>query len=778
MSSKAMRVSARRDGREISSVTIARGCEPVLAGRSSKCAIRLPSDDHAASAVHAKIFWKGASLMIEDAGSRNGVFKDGLPLRRAVKMSPGSLYAVGGCVLSVADASAERSSKTVRRYHRLEFLNGDEAGRIVDIAPRDDGKDFDIGLDPKCSVNLRDLLVSRRHAVLKTNEAGECWIEDLASRNGTYVNGERLSSNERLLRDGDVISIAIFEFRFLDRRVVHTRAHMLFKLGVMMVTVCIVALGYVLWKGSRQPVQSYLAEARRQAAAGNFEAARKAVLDSRDARDYSDYSRQIDAFAAQLDQWKATHEAWLQVKKDMSEGRFIAARRSLDALVSGPIESWGWDSGGMSETKRTADLAAAALRLYFNGKDALDAAAGDATSDADIRVRASIEPIERFLRENAGADGERGIMSGAVAALKNLRDDLCTVRNGYADIDDSIGKISAETPEFRTVRDGFKRIAEDARQSSAVRSYARQQLSICGAFVASQDFLNDELRKLISLDFDGVRRMSGEIVLPNQEFCLRHSRYSDVRAVFAERHKALQREAVQMQLMIDNLAEIGVTESHIGHDIKFFTTANMAAALTFDCLSRPPPNVRRPEPVGMYDTLFGIEYTYESLRALPSAFNGRSVRAMNFSPKCIAARQEFDRVEAFVQYIDTFRKSLGREESESLARGRLGRFYTQCLKIMNVRERLVQWLKEYKGPERGEIVASFYADFFIGGNSNVAKNALRDRFRKLSRELIALDDRYKLEFDPERQLSIRDEIMRRGIPGDQILHSKWAQKFD
>ena len=278
MSSKAMRVSARRDGREISSVTIARGCEPVLAGRSSKCAIRLPSDDHAASAVHAKIFWKGASLMIEDAGSRNGVFKDGLPLRRAVKMSPGSLYAVGGCVLSVADASAERSSKTVRRYHRLEFLNGDEAGRIVDIAPRDDGKDFDIGLDPKCSVNLRDLLVSRRHAVLKTNEAGECWIEDLASRNGTYVNGERLSSNERLLRDGDVISIAIFEFRFLDRRVVHTRAHMLFKLGVMMVTVCIVALGYVLWKGSRQPVQSYLAEARRQAAAGNFEAARPSSI--------------------------------------------------------------------------------------------------------------------------------------------------------------------------------------------------------------------------------------------------------------------------------------------------------------------------------------------------------------------------------------------------------------------------------------------------------------------------------------------------------------------
>ena len=34
------------------------------------------------------------------------------------------------------------------------------------------------------------------------------------------------------------------------------------------------------------------------------------------------------------------------------------------------------------------------------------------------------------------------------------------------------------------------------------------------------------------------------------------------------------------------------------------------------------------------------------------------------------------------------------------------------------------------------------------------------------------------ETDPNKQLTIRDEIMAKGIPGDPVLHVKWAQKFD
>ena len=120
MALTSLTVSARREKQEFASITLSKGCDPVLVGRSSACVLRLPADDYAASGVHAKIFWKGSSLMIEDAGSRNGIFKDGQPIKSATKMLPGVLYAVGGCILSVKDKTKSKQAQKIRKYHRLE----------------------------------------------------------------------------------------------------------------------------------------------------------------------------------------------------------------------------------------------------------------------------------------------------------------------------------------------------------------------------------------------------------------------------------------------------------------------------------------------------------------------------------------------------------------------------------------------------------------------------------------------------------------------------------
>ncbi|MRR10805.1 FHA domain-containing protein, partial [bacterium] len=50
-----------------------------------------------------------------------------------------------------------------------------------------------LGRDPAADILIDSPGVSRRHARLY-QEAGACWLEDLASRNGTFVNGERLSA--------------------------------------------------------------------------------------------------------------------------------------------------------------------------------------------------------------------------------------------------------------------------------------------------------------------------------------------------------------------------------------------------------------------------------------------------------------------------------------------------------------------------------------------------------------------------------------------------------
>lgn len=62
-----------------------------------------------------------------------------------------------------------------------------------------------IGRGDDCDILVDDPLVSRRHATVVCADA-ELWVEDLASRNGVYVNGERIQSRQRLAI-GDVLRI-------------------------------------------------------------------------------------------------------------------------------------------------------------------------------------------------------------------------------------------------------------------------------------------------------------------------------------------------------------------------------------------------------------------------------------------------------------------------------------------------------------------------------------------------------------------------------------------
>ena len=66
-----------------------------------------------------------------------------------------------------------------------------------------------IGRDASCDVVVPERQVSRFHARLNRNENG-VMLEDLASKNGTYVNGTRIIDPE-YLQDGDVIQIALVQ---------------------------------------------------------------------------------------------------------------------------------------------------------------------------------------------------------------------------------------------------------------------------------------------------------------------------------------------------------------------------------------------------------------------------------------------------------------------------------------------------------------------------------------------------------------------------------------
>lgn len=68
-----------------------------------------------------------------------------------------------------------------------------------------------LGRDVGCDICLDDSLVSDEHASI--SRSGKDYVlEDLNSRNGTSVNGERI--NRKKLRNGEMISIGNFSLRF------------------------------------------------------------------------------------------------------------------------------------------------------------------------------------------------------------------------------------------------------------------------------------------------------------------------------------------------------------------------------------------------------------------------------------------------------------------------------------------------------------------------------------------------------------------------------------
>src|SRR5262249_19626466 len=71
---------------------------------------------------------------------------------------------------------------------------------------------FAIGRDPAANLVISSRRVSQAHAVIP-REGERCYISDVCSTNGTFVNGQRVACGAPL-DEGDIVHLAHMEFRF------------------------------------------------------------------------------------------------------------------------------------------------------------------------------------------------------------------------------------------------------------------------------------------------------------------------------------------------------------------------------------------------------------------------------------------------------------------------------------------------------------------------------------------------------------------------------------
>ncbi|MGC9004665.1 MAG: FHA domain-containing protein [bacterium] len=153
--------------------------------------------DKSVSRKHALIIIEGDKCYVQDLGSTNGTFLNG------IRLSPGARTPIyDGDSLAFADTTFRFSYPLCKKEElpakALLILEGKEIPITTD--------EFLIGRK-EGDLLLPNPYVSARHCKIYLEESG-AFIEDLGSTNGTFLNGEEIERGKKVaLEDGAMIEI-------------------------------------------------------------------------------------------------------------------------------------------------------------------------------------------------------------------------------------------------------------------------------------------------------------------------------------------------------------------------------------------------------------------------------------------------------------------------------------------------------------------------------------------------------------------------------------------
>lgn len=183
----------------------------ITVGRSDQADLRIPEHFRFVSAKHFEVTLEGQQFAIRDLGSTNGTLLNNRKLATDSKapLFDGAIVRLGderfGVSISLTFTSPVQQVAPAEGY--TVSAPTFKVGELPEIT---------IGRQPGNSIVLDAPDVSRRHAKI-TMINGKSVLEDLGSRNGTYVNETLVQRSE--LREGDLIRIGSYLLSFQDGQV-------------------------------------------------------------------------------------------------------------------------------------------------------------------------------------------------------------------------------------------------------------------------------------------------------------------------------------------------------------------------------------------------------------------------------------------------------------------------------------------------------------------------------------------------------------------------------
>ncbi|MCA1676615.1 MAG: FHA domain-containing protein, partial [Actinobacteria bacterium] len=139
-----------------------------------------------------------------------GIAVDGRFLQGYLTLGEAGLH--DGAVIRLGPSASTPVGAVVRDVPVLAVVAGVDAGHRVPLRPGQ----VVIGRDPACDVTFDSSTVSARHCAIEVDQLGRITVEDLSSRNGTWVDDAAVAGS-RVLVPGEILRLGAVHLTLFER---------------------------------------------------------------------------------------------------------------------------------------------------------------------------------------------------------------------------------------------------------------------------------------------------------------------------------------------------------------------------------------------------------------------------------------------------------------------------------------------------------------------------------------------------------------------------------
>ena len=727
--------------------------DTITIGRSADCTWVIPKEDNVASGHHAVILMRKGHLCLRDTGSRNGIFYKARKIQEK-NLVPDDQFSIGNCTLYVEKLKASSAAR-----HELVYLNTDKKGQTVRL----DNPKMVVGSAPGCDLVIDEQLVSQRHVEFNSKADG-CWLHDLGSKNGTFVNGTKLSSStERLLVDDDVISISFVDFKFVDGTIEHSKIRIWYSLGIVAATIFIVLALNWLWMGIKSSSDTYLNYARREAAAERFNQAHEFLKESRSRRGAEANEIAYNELDQSIAIWEKIFANWGKAKSALNSGNWIESSHMLGMITDADPNVWGWNDTTAPEMRKEA----------FTVKKLLDAYLQAETSMRDDRNQKNLADLKQSVK--IIGEIEKRFSQKPPAYLKRLLANSAILRKQIGDnllylekLEAILARIESESDNLAMVLSDLEELKQHAEPNIRIR------IESCMVPLAMLQRTGKQIKRAMlavqQLEFEKLDSIRPD--LPTLEQCVVNANIATLRKTQERQFNIILSVAANLRPLIRNLNEAGLNkDTSIPECVSIFQNQEvMKKVFSCDAFERKMPSRLRTEPAGEYDRVLGIEGFFEFIYALPAPYDQSVYSEFQFRPEIVKFRN-------LLGTIQTFRTFADQKNNEWLHSGVFQQLYKTTGNVLEIRNELAtKYFTANCDSLRESILRKAIAIFLMGGEikETEVESFTRD-FKKMRLPLVKLGRDYNTASD-EQKIEIRDSILRQGIPGDPVVRRMWGFK--